>query len=879
MADRNLELALRITAKDTGAAKAVQGIQKDVDGLTTKLRQLAAVAGTAFGAREVLQAAEQYSTLTARIRLATTSQEQFNLAQGELFRISQATRAPLDGAVTLYARTAEQLRQVAASEREVLGFIETVNQSLAVSGSTGQEAASFLLQFAQALGKGVLNGDEFRAVSESNLRLLKALADGLDVPIGKLKEMGEEGTLTTDLIFKALSSQKDKIAREFSELPETVSGALQRIRNAFIRYTGEVDSQTGTSRALAQVLTDVANNFDTLGDAAIVAGGIIASVYTGRVATALAAHGKAMASTATQAVAARQAALSLAVAEQTAAAAALSQARAQEAAAAAALAEANAHRSNVAELGIYGATRAAAGRQVTAAAAAHLAATNAMVAADVRLAAAGTAVAAAQSKTALASRGLAAAVGFLGGPIGVVTTLLTAGALAWYVWGDRAESAAQKAKRATQEVADQANAILDRMKKMDTFGSGDLGILRERASLLEKEISLSARSSGQSPGAANQLKQKRAALEEVRQAIVELEAKETEQANQFSNLAIGQAADAKTMRESFAKGIKDQIQGYQKLAQAARTAWEDSLQAQKDYLAQAAALEAEVAGNRTDDSPESKIMARRDLAFAQDKLVTLKYTGTPEQVREQSQLVQGLARSLEDQAAAQRAVNEAKSVEAGAYRIAARGEGESQAGLLEQENRALAMVKDLQIALDAIGKGTPVKLETEEAKIALAELTKQLDQIKDKTITVRVVRLDESSGRPLDNLSQGVKGFATGGLLQGAGHATSDNILLLGSPGEYMLKAAAVKHYGLPIIEAINSLRLPRFAAGGLIDRLPSMPRSTATPAAPSSLGTVNVNIDLGQMGRFPMQAAPDVAGGFASALRSSALQVGGRGR
>ena len=62
---------------------------------------------------------------------------------------------------------------------------------------------------AQALGAGALRGEEFNAVNEAAPRLMKALADGLGVPVGKLKQLAEQGLLTTDVVTRALESQAD----------------------------------------------------------------------------------------------------------------------------------------------------------------------------------------------------------------------------------------------------------------------------------------------------------------------------------------------------------------------------------------------------------------------------------------------------------------------------------------------------------------------------------------------------------------------------------------------------------------------------------------------------------------------------------------------
>jgi tape measure domain-containing protein len=120
------------------------------------------------------------------------------------------------------------------------------------------------LQFGQALASGVLRGEEFNSVVENSPRLAQALADGLNVPIGRLRKLAEEGRLTADVVVNALMSQKDKLAAEYSQLPATVSQAFQRLQNAFGQWVAQVDAATGITKKLADGLTWLATNLDTV---------------------------------------------------------------------------------------------------------------------------------------------------------------------------------------------------------------------------------------------------------------------------------------------------------------------------------------------------------------------------------------------------------------------------------------------------------------------------------------------------------------------------------------------------------------------------------------------------------------------------------------
>lgn len=61
--------------------------------------------------------------------------------------------------------------------------------------------------------------------------------------------------------------------------------------------------------------------------------------------------------------------------------------------------------------------------------------------------------------------------------------------------------------------------------------------------------------------------------------------------------------------------------------------------------------------------------------------------------------------------------------------------------------------------------------------------------------------------------------FAMGGVISGPGTATSDSIPAMLSDGEYVIKADAVRRVGLPMLDAINSGAVRRFAQGGYVSR------------------------------------------------------------
>lgn len=288
------------TASAEAGAQASAGFNRAeaaAERMQRTLRNAAGVAAAAFGIASVTQVAsalinvaDGYSNITAKLRLATGSEREYADAQATTFAIAQRTSTSLDATVTLYSRATAALSDLGVTQGEVAAITETVNQALAISGATAAESASAVLQLSQAFGKGKLDSEEFNTVAEAAPRLMKALADSLGVPRGELKALAEEGKLTAAVMLRAFSGeQSEAIALEFSQLPLTIARAWQQVRNAFQQEIGQADQGFGGSRAIAEGLKGIADNIDTISTGLVLLGGVAVANLGGRVVASAAA--------------------------------------------------------------------------------------------------------------------------------------------------------------------------------------------------------------------------------------------------------------------------------------------------------------------------------------------------------------------------------------------------------------------------------------------------------------------------------------------------------------------------------------------------------------------------------------------------------------
>lgn len=459
---------------------------------TSTLSRVMGMAAAAFGGMQIVQMIDQYAKFTAQLKLATVSTSEYVSALADVRRIAKEAHADLSATGVLYARIANGTRELGVSQKKVAEITETVNLALKVSGATFAESSSAMLQLSQAFASGTLRGEEFNAVNEAAPRLMKALADGIGVPVGALKSMASEGKITSEIMANVLPNALKEL-REEAKNVQTIGGAFTVLKNSVMEFVGTTAEANGTVKIIASAFTTLADNL-----------GLVAAAATGLVVTKLAemlasvgvaavqgatsvlayaeaqtvqraagiasaqaeiaaavATGERMALTQAAIVTSRQAAVSDLALANASVAAATAQINAARAAGAQSYALAmlaqgeaalvvamQARSAATAELALLGQQQARVSAQITAANAAQAASQVALTAAT----------AAGGAASGLATRALA----MLGGPIGAISILLGVGVAAWMAWGNNAKESSEKA---AESFGEKHQRILDGLDK------------------------------------------------------------------------------------------------------------------------------------------------------------------------------------------------------------------------------------------------------------------------------------------------------------------------------------------------------------------------------------------------------------------------------
>ncbi|QPH88799.1 tape measure protein [Campylobacter concisus] len=240
-------------------AKKAENAAAQLSGAFTTLKTaMAAVAGSMI-VREFVQISDEMSLMNSRLKKATDSMAEFTAQQKAMHAIARDTHADIKDTTDLYVKLAPALKDLGRNTDEINKVTSSFTKALQLGGASAEESAAAIKQFGQAMGSGALKGDEFNSIAEASPTLMRYFADGLGVPIGKLKELASQGKLTAEAVSGALLKMYDQISKDAAQMPVTVGKAFTDIKTEMSLLVAEFNEAAGATGGMSQGLETLAD--------------------------------------------------------------------------------------------------------------------------------------------------------------------------------------------------------------------------------------------------------------------------------------------------------------------------------------------------------------------------------------------------------------------------------------------------------------------------------------------------------------------------------------------------------------------------------------------------------------------------------------------
>lgn len=222
---------------------------------------LAGFASLSF-AKSMLDTADAMQSINAQVRQVVSSESEYLAVQRQLLDVANNTRASLESTANLYVSTSRALKDYGYTQQEILTFTEATNNAMAIGGVQAQQQAAALMQLSQALGSGVLQGDEFKSIADAAPILLDTIAEYMGKSRAEIKKLGSEGQLTADVIFKAISGASEKFSEQAAKMPMTMGQALTVFSNNWQSMVSKLLNDSGAMSGIAAVIKLIADNLN-----------------------------------------------------------------------------------------------------------------------------------------------------------------------------------------------------------------------------------------------------------------------------------------------------------------------------------------------------------------------------------------------------------------------------------------------------------------------------------------------------------------------------------------------------------------------------------------------------------------------------------------
>lgn len=199
--------------------------------LAKKAAGLIATYASFQGIKSVMGVSDELTSTQARLDQMNAQLGGTDLKIKDIYSVAQNARGSLGDMASVVARFGNNAKDAFSSTDEVVKFASIVQKQMTIAGASTDEAANAELQLSQALGSGVLRGDELNSIFEQAPNLIQSIADYMNVPIGQIRSMASEGKLSSDVVKQAILASADEVDAKFNQMPMTWAQVEQSIKN------------------------------------------------------------------------------------------------------------------------------------------------------------------------------------------------------------------------------------------------------------------------------------------------------------------------------------------------------------------------------------------------------------------------------------------------------------------------------------------------------------------------------------------------------------------------------------------------------------------------------------------------------------------------
>lgn len=270
--------------------RKLQEGQNQANKLTGMIKGAVGAYLTVNGIGTTLNLSDTLTSTTARLNLMNDGLQTTEDLQNMIYLSAERSRGAYQSTADAVSKLGLMAGDAFSSSEEIIAFTEQLNKQFIIAGTEASGISAAMLQLTQAMGSGVLRGEEYNSILEQAPNIIESIANYMEVPKGQLKDMAAEGKITADIVKNAMFAAAEETNAKFESMPKTFAQIGTSIQNtALMAFQPVLQklNEIGNSEAFDAVIENIINGLSILASIAlnvfnllILAGGFVADNWS-----------------------------------------------------------------------------------------------------------------------------------------------------------------------------------------------------------------------------------------------------------------------------------------------------------------------------------------------------------------------------------------------------------------------------------------------------------------------------------------------------------------------------------------------------------------------------------------------------------------------
>ena len=270
--------------------KKLQEGQNQANKLTSIIKGIVGAYLTINGVKTTLDLSDTLTSTKARLDLMNDGLQTTEDLQNMIYLSAERSRGSYQNTADAVSKLGLMAGDAFSSSEEIIAFTEQLNKQFTIAGTEASGIVAAMLQLTQAMGSGVLRGEEYNSILEQAPNIIESIANYMEVPKGQLKDMAAEGKITADIVKNAMFAAAEETNAKFESMPKTFAQIGTSIQNTALMAFQPVLQKLNeivNSEAFDTVIENIINGLSILASIAlnvfnllIVAGNFVADNWS-----------------------------------------------------------------------------------------------------------------------------------------------------------------------------------------------------------------------------------------------------------------------------------------------------------------------------------------------------------------------------------------------------------------------------------------------------------------------------------------------------------------------------------------------------------------------------------------------------------------------